>query len=798
MVADITELNRAKAELRGSEDQFRSLFENSNDAVLLSTPEGIIEAANPEACRMFGRTEAEICQVGRAGLVDVTDPRLAAFLEERERLGRAQSELTLLRKDGTKFLGEVSSAFYKNNSGVTKASVIIRDNSDRKRAEETLRRITKGTAGSTGEEFFRSLAQNLAHTLEVRYCFVAECTDETKTRVRTLAFWATDNFADNVEYLLRGTPCESVITGSACAYPDRLQELFPEDKDLIALGAQSYAAAPAVNQAGQVLGHLVVIDDKPRVFGDREFSILRIFATRVGGELERVRAYKNAQLLNLELGVLLDINRAIGRHLNRDELFGALAGCLKTLVPTERFGIELPIEGDKLQGHILSNPTGGEPTQPTVLPALGTVCNWVMENRVWFVATSRDEYHERFPVTFDVMSSQGMESLCALPLVSGDRPRGALFFMAAAKGAYGHLRREFLERVAGAVAVALDDCLAHEEVRSLRDRLAAENVYLQEEIKTEHNFEEIIGQSAPVQRLLRKLGQVAPTETTVLIQGETGTGKELLARAVHDRSRRKERPLVKVNCGSIPSGLVESELFGHEKGAFTGATQRRIGRFELAHGGTIFLDEVAELPIDTQVKLLRVLQEGEFERVGSSETIKVDVRVIAATNRDPKEIVANGTFRSDLFYRLNVFPLEVPPLRDRKEDIPLLVNFFLSKFGKKLGKELHGVSQKAMENITNYSWPGNVREMQNVVERAVILASGPIVHVDDSMLQSDGAVQESAVDTLENMERNHIIRALNKTNWVIHGKKGAAESLGINSSTLRSRMDKLGIKRHSL
>jgi len=244
--------------------------------------------------------------------------------------------------------------------------------------------------------------------------------------------------------------------------------------------------------------------------------------------------------------------------------------------------------------------------------------------------------------------------------------------------------------------------------------------------------------------------------------------------------------------------LVESELFGHEKGAFTGATQRRIGRFELANGGTIFLDEVAELPMDTQVKLLRVLQEGEFERVGSSETIKVDVRVIAATNRDPKEIVANGTFRSDLFYRLNVFPLEVPPLRDRKEDIPLLVNFFLSKFGKKLGKELHGVSQKAMENITNYSWPGNVREMQNVVERAVILASGPIVHVDDSMLQSDGAVQESAVDTLENMERNHIIRALNKTNWVIHGKKGAAESRGINSSTLRSRMDKLGIKRHSL
>ncbi|HET8563916.1 MAG TPA: sigma-54 dependent transcriptional regulator, partial [Candidatus Binatia bacterium] len=318
---------------------------------------------------------------------------------------------------------------------------------------------------------------------------------------------------------------------------------------------------------------------------------------------------------------------------------------------------------------------------------------------------------------------------------------------------------------------------------------------LQEEIKTEHNFEEIIGQSAPVQQLLRKLEQVAPTESTVLIQGETGTGKELLARAVHDRSWRKDRPLVKVNCGTIPSGLVESELFGHEKGAFTGATQRRTGRFELANGGTIFLDEVTELSTDTQVKLLRVLQEGEFERVGSSQTIKVDVRVIAATNRDLKEVVKDGRFRADLFYRLNVFPLEVPPLRERRGDIPLLVNFFLSKFGKKLGKEVRGVSQRSMESLVSYNWPGNVRELQNVVERAVVLANGPIVQVDDSMVRSNSGVQEAAVDTLENVERNHILCALVETNWVIHGKKGAATILGINPSTLRSRMEKLGIKK---
>jgi len=336
---------------------------------------------------------------------------------------------------------------------------------------------------------------------------------------------------------------------------------------------------------------------------------------------------------------------------------------------------------------------------------------------------------------------------------------------------------------------------SYEEIEALKARFQAEAVYLQEEIKTEHNFEEIIGQSLPVQQQLRQVEQVAPTEATVLIRGETGTGKELLARAIHDLSRRKARPLVKVNCGSIPSGLVESELFGHEKGAFTGATQRRTGRFELADGGSIFLDEVTELPIDTQVKLLRVLQEGEFERVGSSQTIKVDVRVIAATNRDLKEVVRNGTLRSDLFYRLNVFPLEVPPLRERKGDIPLLVNFFLSKFSKKLGKEIRGVSQRGMESLTRYGWPGNIRELQNVVERAAIIANGPVLQIDESMLRSGGAAPDSTVDTLENVERNHILRALGDTNWVIHGKKGAAEILGINPSTLRSRMEKLGIKR---
>ncbi|HYY24144.1 MAG TPA: sigma 54-interacting transcriptional regulator, partial [Candidatus Udaeobacter sp.] len=651
---------------------------------------------------------------------------------------------------------------------------------------ETLRAVTEGTAAVTGNDFFRSLVRYLARALQVRYSFVAECTDANKKNVRTLAFWTGEGFHDGIGFPLRGTPCEKVVDGEVCYYPTGLQSLFPEDAGLVALRAEGYIGVPLHDSSGNILGHLVVMDDKPIRDFQRQLPILQIFAARAGAELERARAHKELESLNAERGVLLDINRALGRYLDRDKLFGALASCLRTLVPTERFGLEFSMKDGKLQGYILSSvPKDGEQTHPLVLPAGGTACDWVMQNRVWFVAASRDEFRERFPVTFDVMTSEGMESLCALPLISGDHPRGALFFMAAAKGAYAQLRREFLEQVAGQIAIAVenmrsyeeiaalnetiaataqrrqallninnaivtkltrdellsavcdalakiirfdrlslslydpkanvlrlvtyagpyrrndytpvgrvlelndspaglafskqkpvvrsdleserhtsseerafghgfrslcalplivrgtsigaitvgsltkgqyteqeaeflveianqiaiavDNMRAHEETEALKARFQSETIYLQEEIKTEHNFEEIIGQSTPVRQLLRKLEQVAPTDSTVLIQGETGTGKELLARAVHDRSQRKDRPLVKVNCGSIPSGLVESELFGHEKGAFTGATQRRIGRFELANGGTIFLDEVTELPIDTQVKLLRVL-----------------------------------------------------------------------------------------------------------------------------------------------------------------------------------------------
>lgn len=337
---------------------------------------------------------------------------------------------------------------------------------------------------------------------------------------------------------------------------------------------------------------------------------------------------------------------------------------------------------------------------------------------------------------------------------------------------------------------ALKKALA--EVKSLKNRLQAENVYLREEIKAEYNFDEIVGEDKSIKNVLHKIEKVAPTNTTVLVTGETGTGKELIVRAVHNMSSRKDRPLVKVNCAAISAGLVESELFGHEKGAFTGAVQQRIGRFELAHGGTIFLDEIGDLPLDTQVKLLRILQDGELERVGSSTTIMIDVRVIAATNRNLSDAISEGLFRSDLFYRLNVFPLEVPPLRERKNDIPLLVHFFIGKYCKRLGKHIEGASKKTMDLLIEYSWPGNVRELQNIIERAIVISDGPIIHVDESMFERRN-VEKYPFDKLEDIERSHIMCVLDRTNWTIEGNNGAAKILGMHPSTLRSRMRKLRI-----
>ena len=394
----------------------------------------------------------------------------------------------------------------------------------------------------------------------------------------------------------------------------------------------------------------------------------------------------------------------------------------------------------------------------------------------------------------------GFKSHLAIPLKIGNLVLGGLGFGSFTSNV--SWPKEFVQRLriiseimAGAIArkrAELELKKAFSEIKRLKDQLQAENIYLREEIKLEHDIGEIIGQSHGLRKVLSELEQVAKTDSTVLIIGETGTGKELLAHAIHNQSNRNAKAMIKVNCAALPSSLIENELFGREKGAYTGALTRQIGRFELANSSTIFLDEVGELPLDLQAKLLRVLQDGQFERLGSPDTIEVDVRVIAATNKDLSRAVREGRFREDLYYRLNVFPIHVPPLRERREDIPALVWAFVKEFGEKMGKMVERIPQKTMEALQGYSWPGNIRELRNVIERAMILNDGSTLHIQLPLGHNFGNAQKVA---LKDLEKKHVIEVLEMTGWRVRGKGGAAEVLGLKPTTLESKMSKLGIER---
>jgi len=395
--------------------------------------------------------------------------------------------------------------------------------------------------------------------------------------------------------------------------------------------------------------------------------------------------------------------------------------------------------------------------------------------------------------------AQGVKAFCSVPLLSHARALGALNMGRHREDTFNPEDIELLGEVAKQVTIAVENSLAFRQVVDRENKLTEEKLYLQDEIRTEYNFEEIIGESHALKRILEQVQTAAPTDSTILILGETGTGKELIARAIHNLSSRRERTLVKVNCAAIPTGLLESELFGHEKGAFTGAIAQRVGRFELAHRGTLFLDEVGDIPLDLQPKLLRVLQEQEFERLGSARTTRVDVRLVAATNIDLAQRVANNQFRSDLYYRLNVFPVVVPPLRERRDDIPLLVRYFAQKYARRMKKPIDSIPLKAMSALTEYHWPGNIRELENFIERAVILSRGTELQISlNEFKQRTKAVSvgvSSSSSTLEQAEREHILRALGETSWVIGGRAGAAARLGMKRTTLQSLMRRLGIAR---
>jgi len=503
-------------------------------------------------------------------------------------------------------------------------------------------------------------------------------------------------------------------------------------------------------------------------------------------------------LADRQYRALLAVSEAIVSHRDLSALLHDLADRLHQVVRFDYLAVVLHEPAtNTMRRHVLETSEPAPPPADCGIPVEDAPTGWVWQTQQPFIISNVNE-QKRWQALPERAASYGIQSSCLVPLTTARRRMGTLIFACKQPDAYEETGLEFLHLVANQVAVAVANALAFQEIEALRDKLHKEKAYLEEEVRIEHNFGQIVGESAPLRQVLKLAETVAPTGSTVLIRGETGTGKELVARAIHDVSPRKDRTFVKLNCAAIPTGLLESELFGHERGAFTGAIAQKVGRFELAHQGTLFLDEVGDIPLELQPKLLRVLQEQEFERLGSTRTIRVDVRLVAATNRDLARMVADGQFRSDLYYRLNVFPLLLPPLRERPDDIPRLVRHFTQRFARRMGRRIETIPSEVMDALVHYPWQGNIRELQNIVERAVILSPGPSLQVPLGELQP-GAAQANeptaAATTLADAEKEHILGVLRETGWVVGGPEGAASRLGLRRSTLQWKMKKLGVFR---
>jgi formate hydrogenlyase transcriptional activator len=545
------------------------------------------------------------------------------------------------------------------------------------------------------------------------------------------------------------------------------------------------------------LGVLCIGRAEPDAFSEDDIRFSSLVADFVALTIDDrlVRAQLENERTRLKL--VLDLNNSVVSNLELRDVLQSISPSIRKVMRLDTVALILPErDSTQLRLYALDFPDGkGLIRQDTLSPAEGSVTGQVLRSgKVWVGDISE---LQRLGFNHEVVSSEGIESICLLPLCRRNRVLGVLFLARLRKNAFTPPEIEFLSQIAGQVAIAIDNAFAYCQITELRDQLTQEKLYLEDELRSEMNFEEIIGNSSILRKVLCQVEAVAPTNSAVLIYGETGTGKELIARAVHNLSERRANAFVKLNCAAIPTGLLESELFGHERGAFTGAVAQRIGRFELASPGTIFLDEVGEIPLDLQPKLLRVLQEREFERLGSSRTLRTDARLIAATNRDLGAMVGEQTFRSDLYYRLNVFPIRVPALRERAEDIPFLVRHFAQHFARNMKKQIDSIPSETMNALVRYPWPGNIREMQNVIERAVILSRGSVLHVPliDLKPRIGEVTDGNGLATLEEVERKHILAVLEQTNWVFAGPHGAAARLGLKRPTLQFRMQKLGITR---
>jgi formate hydrogenlyase transcriptional activator len=605
------------------------------------------------------------------------------------------------------------------------------------------------------------------------------------------------------------------------------EERFPQFKEWAQkMGLGSGVRVPLTTPHRR-LGVFGISRDTVNPFSEEDIGFLRLigrvvaFALDDGLNLRRAQtAHACLQNQNDRLQLLLNLTNRITSNLKLRDLLRAVAANIREVMQCDAVGVSLV---DSASGtarlYVLDFPQGKGLMKEERVLTLAGAAKRVLETLKPTVVNKADA-SELPAEMYDEVVAEGLKSTCLFPLINRGRALGILSIARTTEAPFTPYDIEFLTQAAGQIAIAIENAMAFHEISELKDKLAQEKSYLEEEIRGEMNFENIVGNSPTLKHVLELVETVAPNDSTVLLLGETGTGKELIARAIHDRSRRKDRTFVKLNCAAIPTGLLESELFGHEKGAFTGAIAQKLGRFELADQGTLFLDEVGDIPIEIQPKLLRALQEREFERLGSTHTRKVNVRLVAATNRDLEKMIANKEFRSDLYYRLNVFPIRIPPLRERKEDIALLVSYFVQKFAKQMQKRIEAISQPVMKGLTAWDWPGNIRELENFVERAVILTRGksleaPLgelrkLNIEEHATAVQGSGQgdiarivketlhalngnKTPADDRTQKQREEIVRALAETKGRVGGSDGAAARMGVNRTTLLSRMKKFGI-----
>jgi PAS domain S-box-containing protein len=750
-----------------AQNTIERLFEFSPDAILVTDGDGVMRAANPRAEELFGYSSKELIGQPVEMLIPARfrteHPRHRENYSAHPRARQMGAALNLfgLRKDGAEFPVDIMLKPMQTASGPAVVS-FIRDATEQRAAQEALR---------LNDQQLRSVVES----------------------VRDYAIYHLDRDGSVMSWSpgaerIKGYSAEEIVGAHFSRFFTHEDQERGHPAELLRQAAQR---GRVEEEAWRVR------KDGSRFWADSILTAIRDSLGQVTGYAKVTRDVTDRK--RAEDALIFQLSGALLATMDAGKLLEAISASIRDVIPHDNAGLVLH---DAAADDMVVQFLGGTGTDvfPGELrvPIDGSLSGIAFRTRepVLLESIANASFS---PDALSYLKQMGMQSGVWVPLVHHDKAIGALSVVSRQEESFGQREVEMLVRIAGQVAMAVDNAMAFRRIAELRDRLTQERQYLEDEINLEHRFDDIVGESTGLRNVLRQIETVAPTDATVLIEGETGTGKELLARAIHRLSPRSERTFIKLNCAAIPAGLLESELFGHEKGAFTGAIMRKIGRLELAHQGTLFLDEVGELPLELQPKLLRALQEREIERLGGTRPIQINVRLIAATNRDLTKMVAEKEFRSDLFYRLKVFPVSAPPLRERAADIPILVRHFVSRHARRMGKTIETIPPEAMAALVAWKWPGNIRELENFLERAVILSRGPVLHVPlaelEAMEEEEESAAASANPTLQAAERDHILRALREAKGVIGGSGGAAERLGLKRTTLNSKMKKLGIER---